>query len=103
MAIREYMQAGVSDDVIKQAELSGNPTEYLLGHISGQMRELIHAVNNLSAKQDAIAMRVASLEAVQERRNGAMAVGSWFMASPLVGWIIGGALAVWALLHNTAK
>lgn len=71
---------------------------FLLGQISGQLRELIHVVNNISAKQDALGIRVAALEAANQRREGATGVISAILKSPGLAWLVGAAVTAWALL-----
>ncbi len=70
----------------------------LLGEIRGQMRELIHSTNNAGQKIDALAVRVAALEAEHNQRKGAASIVSTIMKSPTLGWIVGAAISAWALL-----
>lgn len=71
---------------------------FLLGQISGQLRELIHSVNTVSAKQDALALRVAQLEAANSRREGATGVLAAVARSPAVAWLVSGVVTLWAIL-----
>lgn len=89
----------------------------MLGELKGQMRELIHNVNNLSAKLDAIALqaarnshlpeeidklksRVTILEGKENQRTGAINMGGWLMRTPLIGWVATAAIAAWAFLSG---
>src|SRR3546814_8706588 len=75
-----------------------------LGELKGQMREIVHQLNNMSSKMDAISheisknsgipeeveklkLRVAALEEKESKREGAMGLGVWIMRSPLIGWL----------------
>jgi hypothetical protein len=86
-----------------------------LGEVKGQLRELIHNVNNLSAKVDALnnqvvsaqetpakvadlALRVAQLEIERNRRDGATGIISSIMKSPAIGWLVGAAVTAWTIL-----
>ena len=86
-----------------------------LGEVRGQLRELIHSVNNLAQKQDAMAEkvishailpekiadheeRISSLETDRDKREGAVGAFGWIMRSPIIGWIVGAAVAAWAML-----
>lgn len=92
-------------------------TGMMLGEMKGQMRELIHNVNTLSAKMDSLTERVvgaaglparvkeledrvAVLEADKNKRDGAMSIGGWLLKSPLLGWLATAAVALWALLKG---
>ena len=70
----------------------------LLGEIRGQLRELIHTSNNTGMKLDALASRVAALEASDNRRQGASGVMAMIMKSPALGWLVGAAVTAWAIL-----
>ena len=88
-----------------------------VGEIRGQMRELVHASNNnaqaLNGMSTSIAklettperiaaleIRITALEAADHKRSGAMGLGAWLLKSPMVGWLIGAAFAVWSLLKG---
>lgn len=88
-----------------------------LGEVKGQLREVVHSVNNMSQKIDALAGRVAAssnipgdlaaldvrvtaLETDKHKRDGAMGFGGWLLKSPLVGWLATAAVAVWAFLQG---
>ena len=70
----------------------------LLGEINGQMRELIQSTHSTGLKIDALAARVAALEAAEQRRQGASSVLSTILKSPALGWLVGAAITAWALL-----
>jgi hypothetical protein len=70
----------------------------LLGEIRGQLRELIHTSNNTGLKLDALAARVAALEAADNRRQGASGLMAMIMKSPALGWLVGAAVTAWAIL-----
>lgn len=71
---------------------------YLLGQIQGQLRELIHSSNNNGQKLEALGVRVAALEAANDRREGASGVIQSIMKSPAIGWLVGAAITAWAIL-----
>lgn len=92
-------------------------TGMMLGELKGQMRELIHNVNNMSMKLDgltrevvgaqdlphkvdALDRRVTELETDKNRRDGAMGFGGWLLKSPIVGWLVGAALTAWVLIRG---
>lgn len=92
-------------------------TGMMLGEMKGQMRELIHNVNTLSAKMDSLTERVvgaaglpakvkeledrvAALEADKNKRDGAMSFGGWLLRSPMIGWLATAAVTLWALLRG---
>ena len=87
-------------------------TAMILGEIRGQLRELIHNMRNEEMKNDVLAKTIAKLESVpgdiaeikqrlttlemdRHRRDGAMGFGTWFLRSPLIGWLAGFSLALW--------
>jgi hypothetical protein len=71
---------------------------YQLGQISGQLRELVHGIANLQQSVTALGVRVASLEASENRRDGASSVLRTVLKSPAIGWLVGAAVTAWALL-----
>lgn len=97
----------------------------LIGQVEGIEKYIHgerHAVNNLSQKVDALGVnimrdiaavearidekieamkaRMADLEQDRAQRQGGMSVVQAILKSPLIGWLVGGALAVWAILNG---
>jgi hypothetical protein len=87
----------------------------MLGEMRGQLREMIHTVNNISQKQDAMSiavieakglpvevtalrLRVTALETERNKRDGATGVISALMRSPTLGWIVGALTTAWAIV-----
>lgn len=71
---------------------------FQLGQISGQLRELVHNVANLQMTATAIGLRVAALEASENRREGATSLLRTILKSPAIGWLVGAAISAWAVL-----
>lgn len=69
-----------------------------LGELQGQVRELVHTANNTAQKVDALGLRVAALEAEQQRRIGASNFMALILKSPALGWLVGAAVTAWAVL-----
>lgn len=91
-----------------------------LGEVKGQLREVIHTMNNTAQKVDALAekvilaaelparvtaldVRVVALETDRNRRDGATGIIGTILKSPAIGWLVGAALTVWALLSGSGK
>ena len=91
-------QSRGTSDVVNQ--------DMILGEMRGQLREVVHSMNNLTQKFDSLTreviglailgpkvadleMRMMKLETVHDRQNGAMGVIEMIMKSPLVGWFVG--------------
>lgn len=94
----------------------------ILGELRGQTRELVHSVNNLSTKFDALsreviglgalasdvgelkalvsgqAKRIEELEAERNRHDGARGFVNIILKSPALGWLVGAAITAWAIL-----
>ena len=85
---------------------------FAIGEIRGQLRELVHSVNNTSQKVDAIgekvilaaalpevvnglAARITALEIDRNRREGATGIISAIGRSPTLGWIVGGVTTIY--------
>jgi chromosome segregation ATPase len=96
-------------------EISG--VRETLGEVRGQLRELIHNVNSLSTKVDALnnqvvsaqetpakfaelTLRVAQLETERNRRDGAAGVIATILKSPAIGWVVGAGATGWAILTD---
>jgi hypothetical protein len=92
-------------------------TMMILGEVRGQLREIIHNMNNQALKNDAVAAQLAKLEGVpaqlkameerltnletdKHRRDGAMGFGLQILKSPIVGWLAGFGFAAWAYLSG---
>lgn len=88
-----------------------------LGEFRGQLREIVHNLNNLSAKIDglsntsarhhdlpeeiaALRLRITALEVAEHQRAGAINLGSLLLRSPMLGWLVGAAVAVWAFVKK---
>lgn len=86
----------------------------ILGEMRGQLREMVHSVNNLSTKFDALTReviglgamaadigalkaKVEALEAERNRSEGAKGIFHMLMKSPALGWLVGAATTVWAV------
>lgn len=93
----------------QSAEL--NALAVKVGEISGQLREVVHSVNNMAQKVDgmsermltsptqsdfqALAARVAALEADKNRSDGAKGVLAAVMRSPMAAWGAAIIAAIW--------
>lgn len=92
-------------------------TGMMLGEMKGQLREVIHTMNNMSSKLDSLTERVvgaaglpakvkeledriAVLEADRHKRDGAMSFGNWLMKSPMAAWIAAAAFAAWQIFKG---
>lgn len=89
--------------------------DMILGEMRGQLREVVHTVNNMSMKFDNLSkevgglaalatdvaelrIKVAALIADQNQREGARNMGSAIMKSPALGWFVGAVVTVWAVV-----
>jgi hypothetical protein len=87
----------------------------VLGEVRGQMREVVHSMNNLSMKFDGLSrevvglgilagavakleLKVAALEVEKNRRDGASGFAGLLLKSPALGWLVGAAVSAWAIL-----
>lgn len=73
-------------------------TAFLLGQITGQLRELIHSINNVSQKQDALAMRITALETSAAEQKGRDGVLGAIIKSPFFAWLVAAGAGIWAFL-----
>lgn len=73
---------------------------FKLGELVGQVRELIHKQNSMDMKLELIGRQVTKLEVKEGERKGAINLGAWLLKTPLVAWIVGAAVAVWAFLKG---
>ena len=88
-------------------------TLLILGEVRGQLREIIHTMNNQAMKNDAVAEKLSKLDDVPDRlskieerlthletdkhrRDGASNVALLILRSPALGWLVGAATTVWA-------
>lgn len=88
-----------------------------VGEISGQLREVIHSVNNMAQKVDGmterllaaptaadfekLSKRVDALEREKDRRDGATGFGLAILKSPVVGWLVGIAATALTAIKGT--
>ena len=103
---------------------SADPNALMLGELRGQMREMIHGVNNLIIKFDslsrevvslgplatdiaelkttiaAVQVKLATLEADKNRTDGAKSLGALLLKSPALGWLVGAGISAWAVLSG---
>lgn len=87
-----------------RSESSAINQDMILGELRGQVRELVHSVNNLNGKFDGltrevialgplavqiaeIKAKVEALELASNQQAGAKNLAVWFLQSPLIGWI----------------
>lgn len=100
----------------ERAPETNQSTDFLLGQITAQLREMIHSQNNTNAAVNgleaslgkridttnnelkSLAARVQALEAANERREGASSIVTAILKSPAIGWLVGAAITAWALL-----
>lgn len=80
------------------AEALETSVPFLLGEIKGKLGELVHSSNNNGQKIEALSVRVAALEAANERRTGAAGVVQMILKSPALAWLVGAAITGWAVL-----
>lgn len=91
----------------------------ILGEMRGQLREVVHSVNGLSARFDGLTReviglgplatdindlktRIAALEATKNRDEGARGLGTLLLKSPVIGWLVGFGATVWAVVSGKA-
>ncbi len=89
-----------------------------LGELRGQLRELIHNVNNMSVKIDSLSEksaqshdhpmeivsikeRLSALEIAEQKRNGAFSFGALFLKSPVLAWAVAAMIVIYAKLKGT--
>lgn len=92
----------------------------ILGEMRGQLREVVHSMNNLTQKFDgltreviglaglgsivaALQKSVAELEKDRDRRDGATGTIAAILKSPLIGWIVGLAITGFAILKGWVR
>lgn len=89
--------------------------DMILGEMRGQLREVVHSMNNMSAKIDGLSReviglgvlateiadiksRLIMLETSDHKREGAASIVSAILKSPALGWMFLGAVTIWAFL-----
>lgn len=95
------------------AEKPDTNTALMLGEMRAQLRELIHQGNNQAMKNDAVARILSKLETIPEdiadikerlttlendrlKRDTERGLLATLARSPVVGWLAGFGLALWA-------
>ena len=80
--------------------------DMILGEMRGQLREVVHSMNNLTTKFDSLTReviglavlgpkvteletRIGYLEASRQRQDGAIGIVGTIIKGPLLGWIVG--------------
>ena len=102
----------------------GTPAEVnqdmILGEMRGQLREVVHSLNNLSGKVDGLSReviglgslagdigdikaRLAVLEVGRNRQEGATSALAVVLKSPTLGWLVGAAITAWAILTGKVQ
>lgn len=78
----------------------------ILGEMRGQLREVVHSMNNLTQKFDGLTReviglavlgpqvvdlqtRMIKLESARDRQDGAFGMVSDILKGPLLGWVVG--------------
>lgn len=94
--------------------------DMILGEMRGQLREVVHSMNNLTQKFDSLTRevvglavlgptvatlerRMTALEVERNRRDGAVGIAEMLVKSPLVGWFVGLASVGFALVKGWVK
>jgi predicted RNase H-like nuclease (RuvC/YqgF family) len=57
-------------------------------------REVARMKAELQVQLDAMDRRIATLEAVSNQNTGAKNLATWFLQSPLIGWLVAAALFI---------
>lgn len=87
----------------------------IIGEMRGQLREVVHSLNNLSSKFDGLAREVMALatlagelgklqakvemlETQKHRSDGVHSVALAVVKSPTLGWLVGAAASAWAVI-----
>lgn len=98
-------------------ESTSPDTMLILGEVRGQLREIIHRMNNkdmvdkavseklsklesVPATLEKIEHRLTALEADKNRRDGAIGLGNWFVKSPFIAWLVAAAMTAWAYVRG---
>lgn len=89
--------------------------DMVLGEMRGQLREVVHTLNNLSTKFDQLTREVIALgplaadiidiktrlkviEETDNRQHGAMDMVMAIMRSPALGWLVGAVTSIYLIL-----
>lgn len=95
-------------------------SDMILGEMRGQLREMVHGMNSLSAKLDAVSREVHGvgplaievgmlrgevdkLKASDNRREGAQGVLAALVRSPAAAWVVSFGVASWAVLTGRVQ
>lgn len=102
----------------------GSQNAMILGEMRGQLREVVHGLNNLSSKFDGLTrevvalgtlativgkleaiveaqdVRIKMLENKQSHQSGASNTLKMILNSPALGWLFLGAVALWVALKG---
>lgn len=98
-ALEKYIHDRFHDQQ-QQAQVQYGYLETILRELK-KMREDDRKSNAESHEE--LEDRIAALEAVNTKREGLMGGVEWLMKSPLIGWIVAGAVAVWGLLTGRVQ
>lgn len=94
--------------------------DMILGEMRGQLREMVHGMNNISSKVDALsreviglgplAVEIASirrevdeLKSERHRRDGAQGVIAAIVKSPAAAWFVSLAVGLYAVLTGRVQ
>lgn len=94
-----------------------NSQDMILGEMRGQLREMVHSMNNMSAKLDGLSReviglgplaadivdlkgRVTAIEVLINRSEGAKGMGAALLKSPALAWIVSAAITAWAVISG---
>ena len=92
----------------------------ILGEVRGQLREIIHRMNNRDAADAGVARQLAKLEQVPDqlakiesrlialetdkhRRDGVMGFGAWLIKTPFIAWVIAAGMTAFAYFEGSGK
>lgn len=109
------MVGRVSDDMSESLN-----QDMILGEMRGQLREVVHSLNNLTQKFDTLSReviglaglgaemmdmraRLAILETDRNRRDGALGAADMVIKSPMLGWVVGAIATGVAFINGWVK
>lgn len=104
----------------RQAAEPTQNNDMILGELRGQVRELVHSMNNMNSKFDALTRevialgplaadineiknRVTELEKIGNKQTGAYGILSAILHSPVVMWVVMAAGFLWATATGKLK